>query len=100
MARIIRSPDAENDLLEIWSHIANDKPSAADRFLDKPEQRIQLLSRHARIGESRSDLAPCVRAFSVGNYVIFFRPIRDGIELLCVLHGSRDIPVVFRRKSP
>lgn len=100
MARIIRSPDAEDDLLEIWSHIANDKPSAADPFLDKLEQRIELLSRHPRIGESRPDLAPRVRAFSVGNYLIFFRPIRDGIELLRVLHGSRDIPAIFRRKSP
>lgn len=100
MARIIRSPVAEEDLLEIWSHIANDKPSAADRFLDKLEQRIELLSRHPRIGEARPDLAARVRAYSVGNYVIFFRPIRDGIEVLRVLHGSRDISAIFRRKSP
>ncbi len=99
MARITRSPDAEADLLEIWANIANDKPSAADRFLDTLEQRIELLSRHPRIGEARPDLAAGVRGFSVGSYVIFFRPIRDGIEVVRVLHGARDIPAIFRGKS-
>ena len=99
MPKIIRSPDAEEDLLEIWSNIANDKPSAADRFLDTLEHRMELLSRHPKMGEARSDLAPRLRTFTVGNYVIFFRPIRDGIEVVRVLHGSRDIPAIFRRRS-
>jgi hypothetical protein len=30
------------------------------------------------------------RSFSVGNYVIFFRPIDSGIEVARVIHGSRD----------
>lgn len=71
MARVIRSPDAEADMLEIWSNIADDKPSAADRFLDSLEQRMELLSRHPKIGESRPDLGRRVRVFTVGNYVIF-----------------------------
>ena len=91
--------DHEADMLEIWSNIADDKPSAADRFLDSLEQRIELLSRHPKIGESRPDLGRRVRAFTIGNYVILFRPIRDGIEVVRVLHGSRDIPAIFRRKS-
>jgi toxin ParE1/3/4 len=28
----------------------------------------------------------------VGNYLIFYRPISDGIEIVRVLHGARDIP--------
>ncbi|TIT29425.1 MAG: type II toxin-antitoxin system RelE/ParE family toxin, partial [Mesorhizobium sp.] len=31
---IVRSPAAENDLIEIWFGIATDSPLAADRFLD------------------------------------------------------------------
>jgi plasmid stabilization system protein ParE len=30
------------------------------------------------------------RSFSVGSYVIFFRPTTDGIMVARVLHGSRD----------
>ena len=33
----------------------------------------------------------------MGNYIIFYRPSEQGIELLRVLHGSRDIPEVFRQ---
>jgi plasmid stabilization system protein ParE len=29
--------------------------------------------------------------FPVGNYLIFFRPIQDGIEVIGVLHGKRNI---------
>jgi plasmid stabilization system protein ParE len=32
--------------------------------------------------------------------VIFFRPLDDGMRLIRVLHGSRDIPAVFRREPP
>jgi plasmid stabilization system protein ParE len=30
--------------------------------------------------------------------VNFFRPLDDGMRLIRVLHGSRDIPAVFRRE--
>jgi len=31
----------------------------------------------------------------VGNYVIFYRPIEDGIVVIRVLHGARDLPELF-----
>ena len=31
------------------------------------------------------------RSFPLGNHLIFYRPIDDGIELVRVLHGARDI---------
>jgi toxin ParE1/3/4 len=33
---------------------------------------------------------PGCRSFSVGNYVVFFRPIKNGIEVARIVHGSRD----------
>ncbi|MGH9438287.1 MAG: type II toxin-antitoxin system RelE/ParE family toxin, partial [Terriglobia bacterium] len=29
------------------------------------------------------------------KYLIFYRPIRDGIEVVRVIHGARDIPALF-----
>ena len=44
------------------------------------------------MGEVRPGFGvPGCRSFSVGNYVIFFRPIDDGIEIARVIHGSRDM---------
>jgi toxin ParE1/3/4 len=36
-----------------------------------------------------------LRSFTVKNYVIFYQPITDGIEVLRVLYGARDIHRVF-----
>jgi toxin ParE1/3/4 len=43
------------------------------------------------MGQARFDLAPGLRMFPVGNYLIFFRPIEGGIEVIRVLHGKRNI---------
>jgi toxin ParE1/3/4 len=36
-----------------------------------------------------------LRSFTVKNYVIFYQPTADGIEVLRVLYGARDIHRVF-----
>jgi len=43
------------------------------------------------MGERRPEFATGqYRSFSVGNYVIYFRPIEDGILVARVQHGARD----------
>jgi plasmid stabilization system protein ParE len=43
------------------------------------------------MGQLRTEFAAGeYRSFSVGSYVIFFQPTRDGILVARVLHGSRD----------
>jgi len=98
MPRIIRSPRAKADVLSIGRYIAEQSQSrsTAIRFLDKIDEKLKLLARHPLAGEERSDLSANVRAFPIGNYVIFYRPTEDGIQVLRVLHGARDIPRIFR----
>ena len=33
------------------------------------------------------------------NYLIFYRPSRDGIEVIRILHGARDFRRYFRRNT-
>jgi toxin ParE1/3/4 len=70
-------------------------PSAADRFLDTLYERFLLLAGQPLLGQARSELALNLRSLPVGNYVIFYRPIDDGIEVVRVLHGARDIDAMF-----
>jgi toxin ParE1/3/4 len=45
-----------------------------------------------------SDAAKQVRAWSVRgfeNYLIFYRPLSNGIDVVRVIHGARDIAAVF-----
>jgi toxin ParE1/3/4 len=42
-------------------------------------------------GRLRDELRPGVRSFPVGSYVVFYRAVAGTIEVLRVLHESRDI---------
>ena len=89
--RIIRTPRAKLDLIEIWEFIAEDSESAADRLLDRLDQVLAMLRDNPLAGRARPELAPEIRSHPVGNYVLFYRPIPDCIELVRVLSGYRDI---------
>jgi len=47
------------------------------------------------MGRSRDELAPGVRSLPFGRYIVFFEPVPDGIDVIRVLHGSRDIDASF-----
>ena len=95
MPQVLKRPQAETDLDEIWWYIAQDNPDNADRFLDKIEERCQALAQFPRLGVSREELMPALRSLAVGNCLIFYLPIVDGIEVVRVLSGMRDIDAVF-----
>lgn len=86
---------AAQDLEEIEGYISGDNPDAAARLIQKIREKCAFLSIHPGVGADRSDLRPGLRGFPVGNYLIFYRPARDGIEVIRVLHGARDVPNIF-----
>jgi len=89
--RLLKRPEAENDLEEIWWFIAQDSPDNADRFLDRIQETCLALSDFLKLGVSREELKTDLRSHPVGNYLIFYFPLEDGIDIVRVLHGSRDI---------
>ena len=95
MAKVLRKPQAESDLVEIWTYIAQDSLNTADKLLDKIDEKSQTLAQSPFIGKARDELGPKIRSFPIGNYVLFYQPIEDGIEIIRVLHGARDIEALF-----
>jgi toxin ParE1/3/4 len=95
MPKVVRHPEARIDLVEIALHIGRKSQDAALRLLDRLEAKFELLSSHPEMGELREDLAPKLRTFHVGSYAIFFRATENGIEVVRVLHASRDIESLF-----
>ncbi|MBM3832603.1 MAG: type II toxin-antitoxin system RelE/ParE family toxin [Verrucomicrobia bacterium] len=47
------------------------------------------------MGCRREGLTPHLRSFPVANHLIFYRPMDGGIEVARILHGARDLPVLF-----
>ncbi len=95
MPRVTRRPAAATDIFEIWDHIAEDDLSAADRWVDQLDEQFQLWATQPMMGRAREELAPGVRSIPFGRYVVFYAPIDDGIDVIRVLHGARDIDALF-----
>jgi toxin ParE1/3/4 len=94
------SPEAEDQLDAIWLHIARESGSidTANRIVDRITDRFWLLARQLWIGRSRDDLAPAMRSFPAGEYIILHRIEEDEtVAILYVFHGSRDIEALFER---
>jgi toxin ParE1/3/4 len=93
MGRVNKLPTARSDLIEIWRYIADDSPHEANRFLDRMEERVDLILENPGMGKGREEFAQHLRSFPVGNYVIFYRPLdrEKGIVVVRVLNAARDI---------
>lgn len=95
MPTVFRSPSARRDLDEIWDYIAQDNPDAADRVLDEIDYKCQMLARQPLLGEPRDELIQRLRGITAGKYVIYYRPVGDGIDVVRVLHAARDHGPLF-----
>jgi toxin ParE1/3/4 len=93
MARLIISPDAESDLVEIGVYIARNSGSRerSKSFLASLYQTCETLSSQPEMGQLRTEFVTGqYRSFSVGNYVIYFSCVPDGVRVARILHGARD----------
>jgi toxin ParE1/3/4 len=95
LAKIERSQQAEQDLIDLWTYIAADNPAAADNLLDQIESVCKMLARAPLLGRARSELAAGLRSFSVGDYLIFYLPRKNGIVVVRVLSGHRNLDALF-----
>ena len=100
--RILRRLVARLDVMEIVERIAVDNPSAAARFTYAVRATEELLLATPGIGSSRDYGNPAlvgmrwhpVRGFR--KYLVFYVPRSDGIEVVRVLHGARNLGILFR----
>ena len=89
------SSRAERDLREIYEYIAKDNRSAAGDMMQRFHATFSLLVSNSAMGERRDELLSGIRCMTLVSYVIFFRPTTNGVEIVRVIHGARDIDNIF-----
>jgi toxin ParE1/3/4 len=89
MPRIGRTPLAKTDAAEIWCYVAKKSEAAADGLIDRIEERLAMLADSPEAGETVAYIRRDVRRSTVGNYVIYYKPVDDGITVLRILHAAR-----------
>jgi toxin ParE1/3/4 len=88
-------PDALRDLEEIQDYIAEDNPTAAARLTGFLHKTCAFLADNPNAGRARPELRPDLRSFPARRYVIFYHLLGDTLEIVNVVHGSRDIETMF-----
>lgn len=95
MSKYFISTQAKYDLRDIKNYIARDNLGAARRFVETFRNQCNLIAKSPRMGRSYEELAPGLRGFVIGNYIIFYRPIANGITVERLLSGYRDLEAIF-----
>jgi addiction module RelE/StbE family toxin len=92
--KIIWSPLAIDRASEIAEYIAQDKPSAAEKWIDTVFSKVERLKSSPEIGrvvpEIKSDQ---FRELIYGNYRIIYRIEKEQISILTIRHGKQILPI-------
>lgn len=94
--RLVFRPEADADLADIHDHIAADSPARARKFVALLRQRCAPLRQFPEMGRARDDLRPGLRSLAVDRYVVIYRLPGDVVEIVAIVHGSRDVAALAR----
>lgn len=95
MASFTFSPKSRQGLLDIGDYIAQDSRSNARRLVGKLIEQCRRIGRAPLSYVIREDLAPGLRMAALGRYVIFCRVLDGAVRIGRVLHGARNLPMLF-----
>jgi toxin ParE1/3/4 len=91
MSRFRLAPQANVDLDQIWHYVVRkSSQEMANRLIDSLSDRIGVLCSTPLAGRSREEMAPGLRSFPCGEYVIYYRKVRGRIVVVRIIHGARD----------
>lgn len=92
---VLKTLQAERDLLELWVYLAEYSPQNADKSLKALEAQMNMLATMPQAGRAREELLSGLRSFVGGSHVIYYRPVAEGVLIMRVLHGSRRAEDLF-----
>lgn len=97
------TPQASNDLFEIWSTIAHDSVDAANRVEEYLYEACAFLAEGPLRGHLREDLTELpLRFWTVQrypNYVIVYDPRTQPLEIIRILQGARNVRAILDQNS-
>ena len=101
---IRRRPRAIHAIIDLAAYIGERSPASAERFMDATEATFQKLERTPGLGHLHQSDDPRlanIRVYAVKgfpNHLIFYQVIDNGIAILHVLHGARDIDAALEEE--
>lgn len=97
MSRFLLTPAAQADIEEIHGFILPENPAAAARVLVELRTAMRRLAANPNLGHLRQDLADePLRFWQVYSYLVVYRPQTESLQIVRVLHASRDVRRLLR----
>jgi toxin ParE1/3/4 len=97
MKRLVITIDASRDLSEISDYFLEQSIEAGDRFVEGFGKKCQHLAEFPYLGRSYDQFAPGLRGIPLMDYIIFYQIVGEGIEILRVISGYRNLQTVFNQ---
>ncbi|NJM75705.1 MAG: type II toxin-antitoxin system RelE/ParE family toxin [Acaryochloridaceae cyanobacterium RU_4_10] len=95
MSRYVINILASRDLNEIADYFAETNLEAGEKFFSDFNRKCQQLVAFPNSGKSYTEIRPELRVLSLDGYILFYRILEDGIEILRVVSGRRNLPSLF-----
>lgn len=95
MKQHIISPEASLDLSEIIDYFTIRNIEAGERFIDEFEKKCKYLANFPNMGRSYANIKPNLRGVPLDGYIILYRIINSGIEIVRVVSGYRNLESLF-----
>jgi toxin ParE1/3/4 len=89
------SDEALEDINNICEYITRQNPKAASRLFDAIRAKCKTVANFPNMGKSYSKLSPGLRGFVVEDYIVFYYPREDGIDIAKVVSEYRDLESLF-----
>jgi toxin ParE1/3/4 len=96
--RVRVSKTARRDLdaiFDYWARRAS--PDIAGELIYSIKDRFAILAESPGIGRTCNEIAPGLRMFPAGKYLIYYRKGRGVLNIQQILHGARDQIHTFRK---
>ena len=79
---------------EIAGYIAQDKPSAAEKWIKAIFSKVEQLEISTKLGRIVPEIGnPQFRELIYGNYRIIYRIEKNQISILTIRHGRQLLPI-------
>ncbi|MEM8642837.1 MAG: type II toxin-antitoxin system RelE/ParE family toxin [Cyanobacteria bacterium P01_G01_bin.54] len=101
MAKLIKRPQVIRDLIDLATYIAQGNLDSSDRFLRAADETFKQLGQMSGLGRVcyfESGRLQGMRQLAVKGfrkYLVFYRVVEDCVEIVRVLHGSRDLEAIL-----
>jgi toxin ParE1/3/4 len=101
MGEVIKKPIVIRDLIELASYTGENNLDVSDRFLFAAETTFKQLGEFPFLGKlSQFDHPKLIHIRQIAikgfpKYLIFYRTLENGVEILRVIYGQREIQTIL-----